>query len=305
MSRYLVKRLGHAVFVVLGVSTVVFFILRLSGDPVLLMLPVDATQADVIRLRHALGFDRPLYVQYVRFMASIFQGDAGESIRYGQPALRLVLERLPATLQLASAALIFALGVAFPIGILSATRRGSLIDNIGSVVALLGQATPVFWLGIMFILEFSVRLKWLPASGYGTIGHLVLPSITLGLYLAAVTTRMLRSSMLEVLGQDYVRTAKAKGLSNSAVVVKHTLKNALLPVITVIGLQFAALLGGSVVTETVFAWPGVGRLVIQAIYNRDYPLVQASVLVISAVFVIANLVVDLIYGYIDPRIRYE
>lgn len=305
MLTYILRRLLHGAVVVFGVSTVVFCLLRLTGDPTTLLLPIDATEEDAQRLRAALGLDAPPYVQYARFLARLARGQMGDSLRYGESALQLVLERLPATIELASAALCFALLLAVPVGILSATRRGSLIDSLGSILALLGQSMPVFWLGMMLILTFSVGTGWFPTFGRGSWRHLVLPAVTLGMYSAAMTTRLLRSSMLDVLGQDYVRTARAKGLSASRVILRHALRNALIPVITVVGLQTASLLGGSVVTETVFAWPGVGRLMIQSISYRDFPVVQAGVFVLAMVFIITNLLVDVLYGLIDPRIRYD
>lgn len=302
MLNFVARRLAQLVLVVLGVSTVVFLVLRLTGDPVALMLPVEATAQEVAAMRKALGFDAPLYVQYARFLLDLLHGRLGDSLRYGQPALGLVLERLPATLELAGSAQGFALLLAIPVGTLSATRRDSIFDNAGSLLALIGQAMPVFWLGMILIVAFSVQRHWLPAFGRGGIEHLILPAITLGMHGAAMTSRLLRSAMLEVLNSDYLRTARAKGVAEYRVVMKHAFKNALLPVITVIGLQFAHLLSGSVVTETVFAWPGVGRLIVQAISNRDYPLVQAGVLVMAFIFVLANLMVDIAYAYIDPRV---
>lgn len=289
---------------VLGVATITFFIVRLTGDPVTLMLPMDATPEDIARLRAALGLDKPLLVQFVTFISSLLRGDLGDSLRYGMPNLGLVLERLPATVELSVAALVFALLLAFPVGILSATRPGTFVDYVGTFLALIGQAMPVFWLGLMLTLNFSVRLQWFPSFGRGTPAHLVLPTIALGMYSAALITRLLRSGMLEILQHDFIRTARAKGLGSRPIVLKHALRNALIPVLTIIGLQMGALLGGAVVTETVFAWPGMGQLVIQAITNRDFPLVQASIIVISLMFVFVNLVVDLLYAVIDPRVRY-
>jgi peptide/nickel transport system permease protein len=302
---YIGRRLLYALFVLLGVSTIIFFILRLTGDPVLLMVPPEATAADVERMRHLLGFDRPVAVQYVTFLADLARGDLGVSLRYSQPVAGLVLERLPATGQLAMTAFLFSLLISIPTGIMSAVRRGSWADSLGSVFALVGQATPVFWLGIMAILLFSVKLHWLPSQGRAGWTSLVMPAASLGLTAAAMTTRMMRSAMLEVLTQDFIRTARAKGLSERVVIYKHALKNALIPVITVLGLQFGGLLSGSVVTETVFAWPGVGRLVIQSITGRDFPMVQAVVLMISFIFLAVNLLVDIAYGWVNPRIRYD
>ena len=302
MLNFVVRRLAQLVLVVLGVSTVVFLVLRLTGDPVALMLPPEATVQEVAAMRRALGFDAPLYVQYLRFLGNLLRGQLGDSLRYGQPALGLVLERLPATLELAGSAQGFALLLAIPMGVLSAIRRDTVFDSAASFLTLIGQAVPIFWLGMVLIVTFSVQRHWLPAFGRGGFEHLILPAIALGVHGAAMTSRLLRSAMLEVLSSDYLRTARAKGVAEYRVVMKHAFKNALLPVITVIGLQFAHLLSGSVVTETVFAWPGVGRLIVQAISNRDYPLVQAGVLVMAFVFVLANLLVDIAYAYIDPRV---
>jgi ABC-type dipeptide/oligopeptide/nickel transport system permease component len=303
MNTFLVRRLAQAGVVVLGVSFVVFFILHLTGDPTLLLLPPDATAEEIRRFRSAMGFDDPLVVQYARFLGGAVRGDFGESLRHGQPAMRLVLERLPATVELASAAMLVALAVALPAGVVSAVRRNTPVDYLSTTVALLGQSMPTFWLGIMLILVFAVRLGLLPSSGRGDIEHLVLPALTLGLFTTARMMRLTRSGMLEVLGQDYIRTARAKGMSEAPVVWKHALRNAAVPIVTIAGIELGALLGGSVITETIFAWPGVGRLSVQAIYNRDYPVVQAAVFVLATTFVAVNLLVDILYTYLDPRIR--
>jgi len=303
MWSYLARRLLYALFVLLGVATVVFFVVRLTGDPVALMVPPDATVAQENALRHALGLDAPLAVQYVQYIGRLLRLDFGQSLHYSQPALGLIAERYPATLELAGTALVISLLVALPAGVIAATRRGTVVDGGVALLALTGQSMPAFWSGILLILLFAVTLHWLPASGSGGLAHLILPAVTLGLYMMAFVTRLLRSSLLEVLHEDYVRTARAKGLGRS-VVLGHAVRNALLPVVTVVGLEVGSLLGGSVLTETVFAWPGVGQLTVQAIYNRDYPLVQAAVLVLACTFVIVNLLVDLSYALIDPRIRY-
>jgi peptide/nickel transport system permease protein len=242
-------------------------------------------------------------VQYGRFLFGALHGNFGQSVRHGEPAFSLVVERMPATFQLSGAALLVALCLAIPAGIVSAVRRNTILDYISTVVALLGQSMPTFWLGIMLILVFSVQLNLLPSSGRGTLEHLILPAITLGLFTTARITRLTRSGMLEVLGQDYIRTARAKGVSGPPVVWKHALKNAAIPIVTIVGIELGTLLGGSVITETIFAWPGVGRLSVQAIYNRDYPVVQAAVFLLSSTFVLVNLVVDVVYTYLDPRIR--
>ena len=303
MKTFLARRLLQSLVVLLGVSFVVFFILFLTGDPALVLLPPEATAEDIRLFREKMGFNDPFLVQYGRFLGGALRGNFGESIRHGEPAFHLVVERMPATFQLSGAALLVALALAIPAGIVSAVRRNSLLDYVSTIVALLGQSMPTFWLGIMLILLFSVQLQWLPSSGRGDLRHLVLPAITLGLFTTARITRLTRSGMLEVLGQDYIRTARAKGVSNPPVVWKHALKNAAIPIVTIVGIELGTLLGGSVITETIFAWPGVGRLSVQAINNRDYPVVQAAVFLLSSTFVLVNLFVDLLYTYLDPRIR--
>ncbi len=305
MTRYLVRRLFQSIFVLLGVSIVVFLLVQMSGDPVLQMLAgTAATEADLQALRAELGYDDPLFVQYGRYLLTALQGDLGDSIRFKRPALELVLDRLPATALLAVTSLFFALVVAIPIGILSAVRRNTWIDHLGMILALLGQSIPLFWLGIMLVLIFAVELNWLPPSGAGSWQHLILPAITLGAYPMARIARLMRSSLLDVLQEEYMTTARAKGLRERSVIMTHGIRNAALPVVTIVGLMFGTLMGGAVITETIFAWPGVGLLTIQAIQNRDYTLVQASVLVISVIFIFVNLITDVIYVYFDPRIRY-
>jgi peptide/nickel transport system permease protein len=303
MRTFLVRRLLQSLVVLFGVSFVVFAILHLTGDPALVLLPPDASAEDVRRFREAMGFNDPLLVQYARFLRGALQGDFGQSIRHGEPAFGLVLERMPATFELAGAALLLALCLAIPAGIVSAVRRNSPVDYVATVVALFGQSLPTFWLGIMLILVFSVQFHLLPSSGRGTLEHLILPAVTLGLFTTARITRLTRSGMLEVLNQDYIRTARAKGVSDPPVVWKHALKNAAIPIVTIVGIELGTLLGGSVITETIFAWPGVGRLSVQAIANRDYPVVQAAVFLLATTFVLVNLLVDVIYTYLDPRIR--
>jgi len=272
---------------------------------VLLMLPGDASDQEIEELREQLGFNDPLYVQYVRFASKAIRGDLGESLYYHVPVMELVMERLPASLELAVAAMVFALVLAVPIGIISAVRRGSILDMGSMLGALLGLSMPHFWLGIMLMLFFSVHLGWLPTSGHGTMAHLIMPAVSLGLSLMAMFARLTRSVMLEVLSLDYIRTARAKGLREEIVIGKHALKNALIPLVTVAGMQFGFLIGGTVIIETVFAWPGLGRLVVQAIFSRDYPLVQAIVFVLSLLFVGMNLLVDILYVYLDPQISYS
>jgi peptide/nickel transport system permease protein len=305
VRRFFLRRLVQALLVTVGVSLVVFLVIRLSGDPTYLLLPPNATEADRARLSRELGLDRPLLVQYARFAQRALAGDFGHSLRYHQAALPLVLERLPATLELSLAALVVSLLISIPAGIVSALRRDTVYDNLTMLGALFGQSMPVFWLGILLILVFSVRLELFPTSGRGGIDHLVLPALTLGLYSTARVTRLVRAGMLDVIGQEYIRTAWAKGLPGYSVVLKHALRNTLIPVITIVGLELGTLLGGAVITETIFAWPGVGRLAVTAIFQRDYPLVQAAVLMTALVFVCCNLLVDLAYSWLDPRIRYD
>lgn len=306
MGAYIRRRLLQSIVVVWGVSVLVFFLLRLApGDPVSLLLAETATPEQMEATREKWGLNEPIPVQYMVFLGRALQGDLGDSLFFQQPAIEVLLERMPATLQLSATALLFSLSVAIPIGMLSALRRDTFWDYLGTGLAMLGQAIPPYWLGIMLILVFSVGLGWFPTSGRGTIWHLVLPAITLGSVLMALVTRLVRSGMLDVLGEDYIRTARAKGLQERRVIVRHALRNILIPLVTVVGLQLGALFGGAVITESIFAWPGVGRLALQAINARDYPMVQASVLFISVVYVFLNLAVDIIYVYLDPRIRYE
>ena len=303
MKLYILKRLFHSIFVLVGISVVVFAILHLTGDPAALLMPPEATPEQVAQFRKEMGFTDPLPVQYWRFFKGTLHGDFGNSFRHSQPALGLVLERMPATIQLTFAALIIALMIAIPAGIVSAIRRNSILDHLGMTGALLGQSMPVFWLGVMLILIFSVTLRWFPSFGRGGIEHLILPAVTLGMFSMARTARVMRSSMLEVLGKEYMTTAKAKGLAPQVVILKHALKNAAIPVVTIIGMELGTLLGGAVITETIFAWPGVGRLAIQAIYNRDYPVVQAAVFILASIFVLINLLVDITYTYLDPQVK--
>jgi ABC-type dipeptide/oligopeptide/nickel transport system permease component len=306
MGAYIRRRLVQSIIVVWGVSVLVFFLLRLApGDPVSLLLAETASPEQIAEARAKWGLDKPIYVQYWVFLTRAMRGDLGDSLFFRQPAIEVLFERMPATLQLSAVALLFSLSVAIPIGLLSALKRDTIWDYLGTNIAMLGQALPPYWLGIMLILIFSVNLRWFPTSGRGTIWHLILPAVTLGSVLMALVTRLVRSGMLDVLGEDYIRTARAKGLSERRVILRHALRNILIPLVTVLGLQLGALFGGAVITESIFAWPGVGRLALQAINARDYPLVQASVLVISVVYVFLNLAVDVLYIYLDPRIRYE
>lgn len=296
-------KLGGALLVLFCVATVAFFLVRISGDPVKVLLPPDATAAQEATLRANLGLDRPLFLQYLDYLGSIVRFDFGDSLFYGQPVADILIDRLPATIELALAAMLVALVIAIPAGTIAALRRGRGSDTGVMTFVLIGQSTPPFWAGILLILIFAVGLRVLPASGYGSLTHLVLPAITLAIYSVAVIARLLRSSLIDVLGSDYIRTARAKGLGTLGVVVGHGLRNAALPVVTVIGLEVGSLLGGAILTEQVFSWPGVGRLTVEAISNRDFPLVQATVLFFAATFVVVNLLVDLSYTFLDPRVR--
>ena len=305
MAAFLIRRILQMIPVILGVTLIIFFVLRVSGDPVVLFLPEDAPQEQVDQLRRSLGLDRPLWEQYAIFMGDLLQGDFGESLRYrNQDVLNVVLERLPATFELAAAAILVAILISLPGGVLAAVYRNRWPDHLSSVIAVLGRAMPNFWVGIMLILLFSVRYRWLPVSGRGGVENLVLPALALGTSLAAILMRLMRANMLEVLNLDYVRTARAKGVQPRSLMLKHALRNALIPYVTVLGLEIAGLIAGSVVTEQVFAWPGIGLLVIQAINSRDMAIVQAVVILSAIVVMVANLVVDIAYALIDPRIRY-
>jgi peptide/nickel transport system permease protein len=305
MTEHIIRRVLQSLLVLFSASILVFAIVRLTGDPVSLMVPMDASPETVEAIREKLGLDEPIVVQYIHFLGNALKGDLGTSIRHQQPALQLVLDRMPATLELAFTGMFIALVIAAPLGIISAIKSGTLIDLFGISFALLGQAIPVFWLGLEMISLFSVRWRLLPAIGRGGVEHVIMPAITVGTYTAATIVRVMRTSMLEVLREDYLRTARGKGLREWGVILRHALPNALIPVVTVLGLQLSALLGGAIVTETVFAWPGVGLLAIQAIFNRDYPVVQAVVLVVATIFVTVNLLVDIAYVALDPRIRYD
>jgi ABC-type dipeptide/oligopeptide/nickel transport system permease component len=285
------------------VSTVVFVVMRLSGDPVPLLLPPDAPTSEIFRVRAELGLDRPIVVQYGIFLVNLTRGDFGRSIHFRQPALKVVTGYLPASLELALTAFVLAGLIAVPVGVFSAIRRNTLVDHVAMAVALVGQSAPTFFIGILLILVLSLQAGLFPTSGRGDWRNLVLPAITLGAFAMASIARLTRSAVLEVLRADFVRTARAKGLSEALVVAKHTLRNAALPIITITGLQLGQLLAGAVVTETVFAWPGIGRLAIQSIYNRDYPIVQCTVFVSAAAFVMINFLIDLLYGVLDPRLR--
>jgi peptide/nickel transport system permease protein len=291
------------VVVILGISILAFAILHVLGDPVLLLLPQNAGKEEFERYRHLLGLDRPLYVQYWKFLSKAVVGDFGKSWYADTPAFRLVLERMPPTIYLTFAGLFVALLISLPLGILAALKRHSWVDSLCTTAAVAGQATPLFWLGIMMIIVFSVRLKVLPASGYDSWENFLMPSFCLGATLAPITMRLVRSGVIEVMNMDFIKTARAKGVAESRVVIKHAFRNACIPVITVIGLQFGQLLGGAIITETVFAWPGVATLTVESIRNQDFPVVQCAVILLALVIVSLNLVVDLAVAFIDPRIR--
>ncbi|HZJ31813.1 MAG TPA: nickel ABC transporter permease [Vicinamibacterales bacterium] len=306
MGRFLARRLLLTIPVLLGVATLVFSLIHLiPGDPAQAMLGEAAPQADVVELRHRLGLDRPLIEQYGVFLKGLVTGDLGTSLRTGQPVTDQIVERMPATFELAAAAMIVAIAFAMPLGIVAAVRRGTVADHAAMTISLAGVSVPNFWLGPMLAIIFAVELGWLPVSGRGTWAHLVLPAISLGAALAAILARMTRATMLEELREQYVQAARARGVSKSRAVLRHAFRNSLIPVVTLLGLQFGAVLTGAVITETIFAWPGIGRLLIQSIGFRDYPLVQGCILLIALTYVGVNLATDMVYGVLDPRIRYE
>ena len=305
MSTFLARRLLQTIVVMLGVTAISFGAMFLNGDPTLLLLGETRgmSQADIEAFRQRMGFDRPVIVQYFDWLGSAVRGDFGISLHHRQSNFQLVMQRLPATLELTVVAIVLALLLSFPLGILAAIKRDSWIDRVAMLGAMFGQSLPVFWLGVMLMLVFGVMLRWLPVSGRGSLSNLVMPAITVSVFSMARNARMIRSSMLEVLGADYIRTARSKGLGEWLLIVRHALRNALIPVVTLIALDFGALLGGAVITEQIFAWPGVGRLVLQAINTKDFPLVQASVTILALTFVLINLAVDMLYGLLDPRVR--
>jgi peptide/nickel transport system permease protein len=306
MVPYLIRRLVLSVFVIIAVMSVTFFMLFLSGDPVATMLyQVGATQKDLDDLRHALGYDRPIMVQYLDFLSKAARGDFGKSIRFGQPAMPLVLERLPYTAGLAAIGLSLSLLVAVPAGIMAAVWPRSLVDRFCILIAVLGQSVPTFVLGVIFILLFAVWLRWLPAAGATTPAHIILPALTLSLYPMARIARIMRASALDVIHLDYVTVARAKGLDERTVIQRHVVRNAALPVLTIIGLQLGTMLGGAVIVETIFGWPGIGLFSLQSVLNKDFPLVQAAVTVAACITVVLNLTVDILYAWVDPRIRYS
>lgn len=305
MIQYIIRRLVQAIFVVFGVITVVFFVLRLTGDPVRLMLPPTSSEADIQNMRHNLKLDRPLWNQYVTFIGDSLHGNFGQSIRFqGSSAMNVVLTRYPRTIQLALCALTLSVVLSIVFGVIAAVKRYSVLDNAVTFIALFGQSVPNFWLGIMLILIFAVRLGWLPSQGYSlSPRYFVMPMVTLAAPGLARLTRLVRSGMLDVLGQDYMRTARAKGLGEQFVIFRHGLKNAAIPLVTVIGLDFGNLLAGAIITEQIFAWTGVGQLAVDSINARDFPVVEAIVFIVAVSFVLVNLLVDILYTWLDPRVR--
>jgi peptide/nickel transport system permease protein len=304
MLAYVIRRLLHTILVVFAISLLIFFSVRLTGDPVSVMFQAgEPTKEAIEEVRSNLGLDKPLYVQYGIFLKGLLTFDFGESFRSGMPVMDLIMERIGATLALAIGGIVVAMVIAFPVGILSAVKRGTPVDFFGRIFSLIGISFPNFWLGIMLILIFAVTLKWLPSSGFDGFSSLILPSITLGLILSGILARLVRSSMLEVMNQQYVSTAKSKGISDWSVIMKHAFRNALLPTITFLGIQFGSLLGGTVIVEQIFSWPGIGRLIIDAINQRDYPVIQGGVIFLAVIMVVINLIVDLSYSLIDPRIK--
>ena len=305
MGRYLLKRILQIIPVLLIITLIVFLLVNVAGDPTSSMLPIDATEEDREALREAMGLNRPLYIQYADFLGKAVTGDFGDSYRYGTPAVGLALQRIPVSVQLAGAALLFAIILAIPLGILSAQFANSPFDIIVSGISVLGRAMPNFWVGIMLILLFAVNLKILPVSGSGTLAHLVLPALTLSIQTASQIIPLIRSNMLSIMNEDYIRTARSKGMRNLRVICVHAFKNALVPVITIVALQIPGLIGGALITETVFAWPGLGQLLIQSINNQDMSVVQVCILMISLITLVANLLADIVYCLVDPRIRYS
>ncbi|HSI67655.1 MAG TPA: ABC transporter permease [Planococcus sp. (in: firmicutes)] len=305
MMKYMGQSLLKTIPVLLLITLIVFLLVRVTGDPVSLMLPETATEQERESLREAMGFNEPLAIQYFTYLSDLVRGDFGDSFRYNTDALTLVLDRLPATFELAIASMIIAVIISVPLGILSAVKRNSFFDLFITGGAVLGKAMPNFWLGIMLILLLSVTFQVFPVSGRGGLGHLVLPAITLGTGIAAEMTRLIRSSMLEILGQDFIRTARSKGLGEAIIVNKHAFRNALIPVVTIMALQTSTLVGGTLITETVFAWPGLGQLLVQSVNIRDMAVVQAATFIIAIFVILSNLIADLIYRFLDPRIKYD
>ena len=305
MGLYLLRRLYQALIVFFVVTGIVFVILHVSGDPVTLLMPPDAPPSDVEAMRRTLGLDQPFIVQYGLFIKNAFQGNLGVSYHHGQPALKLVLERLPASLELVVTSILISLVLAVPIGVLAASRRGRLVDRASLLGSLVGISAPPFWIGIAFILIFSVQLQWFPSSGRGSWAHLVLPATSLSLYRLALFIRLIRAGMLDIMTMDFIRTARSKGISERKVIYKHALKNTLIPFVTIAGMQMGSLLAGAIVTEKVFAWPGMGRLFLDSIGVMDFPVIISWALVTAFIFLTVNLAVDIVYVWLDPRIRHE
>lgn len=305
VTTFIASKVLDAVLSVLAVATFVFVVSRLLGDPTTLLMPMGTPEELLQDLRVQLGLDQPIYVQYLRFLADLLRGDLGQSFQFMRPAMDVVLERLPATLLLTGSAVLLGVVLGVAVGIAAALYRGTLLEPIAMLVVLVGQATPVFWLALMLILYFSVNLGWFPTGGYGTWQHFIMPSFTLGLGVAAIMARFTRSSFIEIAREDYVRTARAKGVPERRVIWKHSLRNALIPIITMVGLQFGFLLGGSIVVESVFSWPGLGRLLVDSVSYRDYPVIQALILLFSLQFIFINMLVDVLYAFANPEIRYK
>jgi ABC-type dipeptide/oligopeptide/nickel transport system permease component len=305
MKRYILKRIGQAIITIIGISMIVFFLTHLTGDPVALMAPQSATLQDLEKIRKDYGFDQPIYIQYWKYISGAVRGDFGNSIRGNMPAIEMFWDRFPNTLKLAVASMGFALVFGIPTGIFSSVRVGGKFDSFGKIFALMGQALPGFWVGIILIIIFSTKVRWLPTSGMGSWQNYLMPAFTMGWYTMAALARLSRSAMLDVLDTEYIKMARIKGVSEFWVFLKHAFKNAAAPVITMSALQFVNLMNGTMIIETVFNWPGLGRLIVESIFGRDYPVVQMCVLISSSFFVFANLIVDILYAYLDPRIRYQ
>ena len=305
MTRFLLRRLLLTVVTLFAVTLIIFVLARVSGDPRYLLLDEFATQEQWEALKRKLGLDRPLFVQYAVFMRGVMVGDFGKSIRERKPVMGLIARRVPASLQLAAVSFGFSILFGIPFGIMSAVSRGGLLDNVTKIVALVGQAAPTFWLGIMFIFFFAVKLGWVPPSGHGEWKAIILPAVSMGWFFVAANLRIMRSAMLDALGENYITLARAKGASRFAVVWKHGLRNAIIAPLTFAGVTLGGMLAGSLVIETVFVWPGLGRLAYQAVFNHDYPLLQGIVIIFTLIYLSAALVVDVLYAYIDPRIRYS
>ncbi len=303
MGTYILKRSFDSLIALTGVVILVFCMVRFSGDPATLLAPQNATAAEMASIREDLGLDQPIWAQFVIYVQNLMKGDMGYSYRFRQPATQLIFERIPATLQLSLAAFAVSLLISFPIGIYTAVHKGTFADAIGRTIALLGQAMPGFWLALMMILLFSVTLRWLPTSGRGTIAQLIMPAFVLGWFSTASLIRLLRSSMLDVLDSDYIKLARIKGVPEHVIIWKHALKNAAIPIVTILAIRLGHLIDGSVIIETIFAWPGVGQLAVQSIFARDYPVVQAAILLVSATVITSNFLADLVYSWVDPRIR--